>query len=198
MVRMKLEDILWILIDLKYVDTLSDLNGMSRVSKYFRDRIQKTKFLKNRKDKILKYAFKWKRLSTRHRISNLKIIKSCQTYHSIFSNKDLILPTNKGMIAAIWVMHNITNFHRHNPEGYTWTIEHNNEIIERCKTTPVPNKWIKLPLFAGGALYPSKYLKGSVLLCPTVAFVNIVWVETMSTDNFYTWLSTTGWQTVFI
>jgi len=139
-VRMKLEDILWILIDLKYIDKFSDLNNMSRVSKYFDTRLQKTKFLKNRKDKISKYALKWKRLSSRNRISDLKIIKTCRTYHSIFSNKQMILPTNKGMIAEIWIQHDITNFHQHNPEGYTWTIKHNNEIIETCKKTPVPNK----------------------------------------------------------
>jgi len=211
MTLLEKEDILWILIDLQYLNDINDFSTLSQTSKYFNERMKKSKHIEKKKESILKIFRKWKSLSSWNRFhfpQEFKILKNEMEIiygngSGLYEFKKLNI-SNYRMIAGIWIKSPISNLYDYNPNGYTWHLGCGNKLVDKHTFKKRSHKYRKLNFFNGGGLYPNDLLSSSShLRCSSEPFseVKIVWVYTNITPTQaktyqFKWITKGGWRWV--
>jgi len=190
---MDINQVIWILIDFKYIDDPKDLSKLSQTCRYFYDRLKKSKHLDIKLSNVVRLGQKWKHSSNWNRFDfppNFKIVKS---YTEIISGNGAglySLPRSSNtrtalrMVASIFIKTPISNFFSPNPNGYQWTLGCGNRTADSQRFDVRFNKWKKLDFFKGGALFPVDLLiENCHLYCNSDPFsdIKIIWVHTNAT-----------------
>lgn len=188
---MNIFELLWILVDLNYIDDVYDLKNLSQVSTYFYTRLEKSKHLETKKQRILKIVKKWRTMSNWNRINFPPAFNISGSYTEILTSSGAGLfqfhknpnPESTKMIASIYVKtQSVSNWFGYNPNGYTWSLGSGNRQADSITLDKTyADKWTKLDFFKGGALFPvDLFIENCHVYCNELPFaqIKVVWVHT--------------------